>query len=591
MITLIMEYVSKDTGIINETCSNQYNPDEERIPMSAKCSCEDVSSPESSDRAYSDENDTQKLLRAIRHCCASKGLRDPYRTLLEQSSITIYGLIGKAEAQCGVLKQCQSEREVYVEKWHAEQKLSKSNENKIVEIKEDAIYLASKLKAATIEIDRLTKISVEKDQMARELSKKNKIIEYSVKDTQELENELKYLKSKLSDLEELQNTSNNKCNELSAENARLVSELEILKTTNIENDKNVDDLSKEIVDLRAIIDSSDVQRIAFEKEITGLKEAYCALESKSDGLLNESNDLIITLREELANSRTNLVSIRKCLKKKNDLNEKLIQDIESLEQKVQHFDKNEDNKSQIDSSTNEFITKDIDLEEKAGTSVIQLNEIHKENDKLNQHVAQITRENEELKKRIAQISIDLVAQKVERDEMALKSNELVEKCYKLEQEISSKRPLSVQDNGVQVNLCCHCQLKAKICECESCTNLTDPCSCTSTTCSCISSDPGVPVKCDCIDKDKRTSQCRPNEILVLCNEIDDTMKITPSDAEQRYCEIELELKQRMVELKSLYQNMEEANIKIDIYKATITQNEMELKKYQSRGMIIFSSAK
>jgi len=47
----------------------------------------------------------------------------------------------------------------------------------------------------------------------------------------------------------------------------------------------------------------------------------------------------------------------------------------------------------------------------------------------------------------------------------------------------------------------------------------------------------------------------------------------------------------MDELKSLYQNMDEANIKMDMYKTTITKNEMELKKFQSRGMVVFSCSK
>eukprot|EP00102_Acyrthosiphon_pisum_P018106 XP_008189746.1 PREDICTED: cytadherence high molecular weight protein 2-like isoform X2 [Acyrthosiphon pisum] len=338
----------------------------------------------------------QQLLREIEECCCSQEPSDPTNKLLEQSKSTICSLAKEIEIQSLALKHNQENLKCCTEKLNVEQEISKNKDSELYRMKIDVSLLGDQLTQIIkhnhclscnideVSEDLLTRIMAyntlltkseelkeelnnvkyclnvridENKCIKRELMEKYQVIEAGVIIKQELEFKLSNLKNKLEKLEILNNCCNKKLNDLIIQNMKVENDLKNEKNYNSQKAIYIDDLSKQIYDLETIIKGIQDHKMLYAEEISKLKNDKCTSELK----LKKLNSIIITQKNELVITRSELAYAEECLKNKNDCQIQKIQQLEhdskSFEKEVQFY------KVQHDFLTNKCLLSDKDLTE------------------------------------------------------------------------------------------------------------------------------------------------------------------------------------------------------------------------------------
>jgi len=319
----------------------------------------------------------QQLLRVIEECCCSLEPSDPTNKLLEQTKSTICSL-------------------ACTEKLNAEQEIYKNKDSELCRMKIDVSLLADQLTqiikhyhCLSCNIDEVSKdlltriiayntllkkseelkeelnnvkfcLNVRIDEnkcIKRELREKYQVIEAGIIIKQELEFKLSNLENKLEKLENLNDCWNKKCNDLIIQNIKVENDLKNEKNYNSKKAIYIDDLSKQIHDLKTIIKGIEGHKMLYTEEISKLNNDKCTAELK----LKEFNSIIITQKNELVITRSELAYAEECLKNKDDCQ---IQKIQQLEHDSNNFEKEvQFYKVQHDFLTNKCLLSDKDLTE------------------------------------------------------------------------------------------------------------------------------------------------------------------------------------------------------------------------------------
>jgi len=338
----------------------------------------------------------QQLLREIEECCCSQEPSDPTNKLLEQLKSTICSLANEIEIHSLALKHNQENLKCCNEKLKVQQEISKNKDSELCRTKIDLSLLVDQLtqivkhnQCLSCNIDEVSKdlftrimayntllkkseelkeelnnvkfclnVRIEENKsIKRELREKYQVIEAGIIIKQELEFKLSNLENKLGKLEYLNNCCNKKCNDLTIQNLKVENDLKNEKNYNSKKAIYIDELSKQIHDLETIIKSIEGHKMLYTEEISKLKNDKCTAELK----LKELNSIIITQKNELVITRSELAYAEECLKNKNDCQ---IQEIQRLEHDCKNFEKEvQFYKVQHDLLTNKYLLSDKDLTE------------------------------------------------------------------------------------------------------------------------------------------------------------------------------------------------------------------------------------
>jgi len=338
----------------------------------------------------------KQLLREIEECCCSQEPSNPTNILLEQSKSTICSLVKEIEIHSLALKHNQEKLKFCTEKLNVEQEISKNKDSELCRIKIDLSLLGDQLTQIIkhnhclsrnideVSEDLLTRIMayntllkkseelqeelnnvkfclnvrIEENKCIKsELREKYQVIEAGIIIKQELEFKLSNLEKKLGKLENLNNCCNKKCNDLTLQNIKVENDLKNEKHYNCKKAIYIDDLSKQIHDLETIIKSIEGHKMLYTEEISKLKNDKCTAELK----LKESNNIIITQKNELVITRSELAYAKESLKNKDDCQ---IQKIQQLEHDTKNFEKEvQFYKVQHDFLTNKCLLSDKDVTE------------------------------------------------------------------------------------------------------------------------------------------------------------------------------------------------------------------------------------
>ncbi|XP_060856534.1 coiled-coil domain-containing protein 18-like [Metopolophium dirhodum] len=338
----------------------------------------------------------QQLLRVIEECCCSQEPSDPTNKLLEQTKSTICSLAEEIEIHSLALKHNQENLKCCTEKLNVEQEMYKNKDSELCRMKIDVSLLADQLTQIikhyhylSCNIDEVSKdlltriiayntllkkseelkeelnnvkfclnIRIDENKcIKRELREKYQVIEAGIIIKQELEFKLSNLENKLEKLENLNNCWNKKCNDLIIQNIKVENDLKNEKNYNSKKAIYIDDLSKQIHDLKTIIKGIEDHKMLYTEEISKLKNQKCTAELK----LKELNSIIIIQKNELVITRSELAYAEECLKNKNDCQ---IQKIQQLEHDSKNFEKEvQFYKVQHDFLTNKCLLSDKDLTE------------------------------------------------------------------------------------------------------------------------------------------------------------------------------------------------------------------------------------
>jgi len=357
------------------------------------------------------DDDMEKLISAIDIYRNSNCACDPYRSMFEKSRITICGLMSEKITQTPSSKKYDDmalslkvenltmAKEMSILVMKLEELISDKEvlETKIIGISHELYAkieiennLSKELKSSKEELLNM-KYALdmrieEKSQIMRELDEKVQIIEESIKITEDLEKQLITNENKLRESETLKNVCYTKLDELTADNKKVESELEQIKADNIEKTNSIDNLQKEVLELKTVIKASDIQRKYHEEEIEKLKEGCSTVECKSGEAVNELNKIIETVRRELKFAKLELDDVLECLRKTNEEKESITNQKRALEHDIENLTEQlKEYKTQNDQLTKTNLINELEqksLRDEINKLTCQLHEVTTENNEL-----------------------------------------------------------------------------------------------------------------------------------------------------------------------------------------------------------------
>lgn len=397
-----------------------------------RCSCENELVSECSVRENSELNscdEEPQMLNAIENCCETNLLE----AMLEKSKTEICRLLADVSNQNNLIQKYKKHCQAYADKYEEQKQISDAKDTEISAMKNDLAGLVDEMKRVmdenaslkckyekmsnelclkTVEhnefVEKFQKLSynikdkehclqnemAEKKGLTKEFCEKNQIIEDFIKCNEKLVCNIHILEKKLKEADALKNYCDCKCVDLIKKNSELVCNLIIQEAVNREKSRTIQCLGEKVQTLITENEGFDVQIKLYEENIATLYEDKCIVERQLNTEIDRLNCTIKTLNGELAIEKTELIRTKDHLKRKEEENECLNKDVESLKCCVQNYVK------QIQSCKDQIITL-------AKTKLINEIELMSLKDSvclLKNHVHQATRDNEKQKEHILLLS-------------------------------------------------------------------------------------------------------------------------------------------------------------------------------------------